>query len=195
MSPAADKAPPMRKLISLCLLQLLMLSTAMATDKLGVGQSPPDYLGRDKDGNEVHLSDVAGKVVIVTFWASWCSYCLKELPVLEKIQHLSGKQRMRVIAVNSGEDRHLFLRMANALKSVEVTLTSDPVDKVSKAYGVSSLPHLLMLDPSGKIVAIHHGYDESDLPDLIDEINKLLAEQARSAAAPPPASPPPAVAQ
>ena len=46
---------------------------------------PPQLLGKDRDGNEVNLAAHRGKVVIVTFWASWCGYCLKELPVLDRL--------------------------------------------------------------------------------------------------------------
>ena len=49
------------------------------------GYAPPDSLGLDKDKTEIHVSDYHGKVVVLTFWATWCGYCLKELPVLEKV--------------------------------------------------------------------------------------------------------------
>src|SRR6185312_10026400 len=50
------------------------------------GTLPPPLLGKDRDGQVIDLATMHGKVVIVTFWASWCGYCLKELPVLNALQ-------------------------------------------------------------------------------------------------------------
>lgn len=58
---------------------------ACAQAQVRVGDTPPDALGRNREGNDVVLSDHRGKVVVVTFWATWCGYCLKELPVLENL--------------------------------------------------------------------------------------------------------------
>jgi len=53
-----------------------------------VGDIPPALLGKDRDGHRVDLGEYRGKVVVLTFWASWCGYCLKELPALDALQAL-----------------------------------------------------------------------------------------------------------
>src|SRR3546814_3550694 len=72
------------------------------------GDIPPDVLGNDRDGNPVTVSQYRGKVVIVTFWASWCGPCRRELPVLGKVQSIVGRDHLEVIAVNFKEDRRDF---------------------------------------------------------------------------------------
>ena len=88
---------------------VVVSSTAMAQTVRG--KAPPDALGVDKDKHEVHVSDYHGKVVVLTFWASWCAYCLKELPVLESVQRKGGKDRIVVVAINSDKDRSDYLAM------------------------------------------------------------------------------------
>ncbi len=179
----------MRTILLAIVLTLLLTAPAQAA-KVAIGAAPPDRLGLGTDGKQVHLSDQAGEVVIVTFWASWCRYCMKELPVLESIQKLAGPKRLRVIAINSGESRYDFVKLARQVKASGLILTSDAKHDVSDTFGVSSLPHLFLIDPKGVVVNVHVGYGEEELPGLVDEINALLrAEAARSEAAQPAAAP------
>lgn len=83
------------------LLACVMVCAAHAgAPKVGEGDMPPDVLGKDETGQPISLESLRGKVVILTFWATWCPYCLKELPILENIQNLAGKDRIEVIAIN-----------------------------------------------------------------------------------------------
>src|SRR5262249_28012720 len=98
-----------------CLLGLALAATAAQAGALKVGDAAPDYLGRDGSGKQVHLSDYRGKLVIVTFWASWCTPCRKELPVLATIQKEATHDRLQVFAVNWQENRDQFLQIKRAL--------------------------------------------------------------------------------
>ncbi|HET8882725.1 MAG TPA: TlpA disulfide reductase family protein, partial [Solimonas sp.] len=51
-----------------------------------VGDIPPDVLGSGADGRPVRVSDFRGRVLIMTFWASWCGPCIRELSLLERLQ-------------------------------------------------------------------------------------------------------------
>lgn len=70
------------------ILTMTLANGAFADEDSGteVGQRPPEYPGRSTDGNKLHVADVTGQILIVTFWAYWCAPCLKELPVLNTIQ-------------------------------------------------------------------------------------------------------------
>lgn len=83
---------------------LLFLATVVAAD-IKPGDVPPDEFGKTPKGKSISGSGQAGKVVVVTFWASWCGPCLQEIPVLESVQKTLGEDRVAVIAVNSKEDR------------------------------------------------------------------------------------------
>src|SRR5690349_11394202 len=81
---------------------------------LGRGDSPRPELGVTLEGKTVDLKDGAGKVQVVTFWATWCGPCLREIPVLEGLQR-TVKDRLRVVAVNI-EDRAQFRKALRAFE-------------------------------------------------------------------------------
>ena len=108
-----------RQLVGQGVFWLAVLLTGAAQAAPKVGEVPPTYVGVDAEGNAVDLFGFKGKVVVVTFWASWCGYCLKEIPVLENVQRQAGDGRIRVIAVNIDE---IGLRIGAAYRITYVQL-------------------------------------------------------------------------
>ena len=154
-----------------------------AAKPLQVGDMAPDYVGRDGQGKAVHLSDYRGKVVVLSFWATWCGPCLKELPVLEKVQRAAAPHGLQVLAVNWKEESRLFRKIRSTLAEYQLTLVSDESGRAGASYGVTAIPHMLLVGKDGRITFINIGYGESVLDKVVDEINKALA--ANFAAEPP----------
>jgi thiol-disulfide isomerase/thioredoxin len=136
--------------------------------KLNVGDLPPPKLGW-----HVKLDDYRGKIVIVTFWASWCGPCRKELPLLEGIQKQATTEKIQVFAVNWREGSEQFRTIQRVLKGATITLLSDEGGSIGDQYGVHAIPHMVILGRDGRIAAIHIGYAEQEIPELVDEINEL----------------------
>jgi thiol-disulfide isomerase/thioredoxin len=155
-------------------LHLLLLSTLLAAGNAFcapvVGDLAPDEFGKTVKGEIPKLADYSGKVVVLSFWATWCGYCLKELPILEGIQK-TGK--VQVIAVNT-ESRFEFNDIARAMRTMTIKLTHDTDDKGAKAYGVNGIPHLVIIGRDGKIIDVHRGYGESSLPEIVAAINQAI---------------------
>lgn len=148
---------------------------------LKVGDMPPPKLGW-----HVKLSDYRGKIVIVTFWASWCSPCRKELPVLGSIQQQATRDKLVVFAVDWREDEQRFwqIKSAFAQHRVDLTLLSDDSGYIGHQYDVDAIPHMVIIGRDGRITAIHIGYGESEIPNLVKEINSLLAQSVTPAELP-----------
>lgn len=161
---------------SLLLVVGIFVPQANAARMVQGGDIPPDYLGADSDGRDVRVRALRGKVVVITFWASWCGYCLKELPVLEKIQRVAGKADLEVVAINQRESTRLYRKMLARLSGLSLTMTHDRYGKIGDAYGVVGIPHLVMVDREGEVAYVHRGYNENMLDGIIAEINELLAE-------------------
>lgn len=139
----------------------------------GAGDAAPPALGTDIEGEPVNLSQYAGKAVIVTFWATWCGYCIKELPILENIQNKAGKKNMQVIAVNT-ESREVFRKAARVMKTLSLMVAHDTGGKGFAAYGGTGLPHMAIIGRDGKIIRIYRGYDESSLHAIVKDVNQAL---------------------
>jgi thiol-disulfide isomerase/thioredoxin len=162
------------------LFAVAILGNANASDKkdapgkVAIGSEPPAALGTTLDGKDVSTKDYAGKILVVTFWASWCGPCKAELPILENLQN-AGKGSIQVVAVNI-EERDQFRRVARALAGLKLQITHDAGKWASDAYGVKGIPHMIIIGGDGKVRSVHRGYGEGMIPQLVDEINSALAE-------------------
>ena len=141
-----------------------------------VGQKPPDYLGRSTEGDKLHVADSAGQVLIVSFWATWCPPCLKELPVLNAIQKQAGANRVRVVAVNLKEPRKQFRKAMRAFRDYEITFVHDQHGGIAKDFSVKGVPNLFIIDVDGRIAFRHVGYSDAALNGIVDDINSLLVK-------------------
>jgi len=161
-----------KRLCAILLLAIALPGTALAA--LEVGDTPPDLLGTSQHDEAVRVSDHRGKVVVVTFWASWCGYCLKEMPILEGLQRAVGRDRMEVVAINLKEPPRTYRSIMRQLKGVGLTMTHDRDGSIADAFGVEAVPRLFMIDKGGRLAYLHTGYSEDSLPMIVEAANALL---------------------
>jgi thiol-disulfide isomerase/thioredoxin len=154
------------------------LACAIAHATVAVGDAVPDGLGVDREGNRPTTPSLRGKVVVMTFWASWCGWCLKELPVLENLQRHAGKDRLEVFAINVDRHHGDYVAIRRRLKDFTLNLTRDDDRSLSAAYGVSGLPHMVLDDTTGHVAYLHIGYPEKSLTGFVREINTLMDSDA-----------------
>ncbi|GAB3332559.1 TlpA disulfide reductase family protein [Marilutibacter aestuarii] len=165
---------------AMCAMGLLLLclfavaAIAAEPEQPRVGQAPPDSLGSDRQGNALTVSQYRGKVLIVTFWASWCGPCRKELPILDRLQKVVGRDHLEVVAINLKEPRQDFLSVLRANRDLEVTWVHDARGKAGDRYGVSVLPNMFVIDREGRVAHVHRGYSEEMLAGFSQEILALL---------------------
>ena len=165
---------------------LLAVGAARAADQkveskrenpaLAIGSVPHDQLGRDIAGNNVQISDHLGKVVIISFWASWCEPCKKELPVLAGVAKRVGPEHMKIIAINFQDDANRFKFVVDVLKDYPITMLRDANGKAARRFSVKAIPRMVIVGRDGKVAADHTGYGEGSLPGFVEELNRLLAQ-------------------
>jgi thiol-disulfide isomerase/thioredoxin len=155
-----------------------------------IGDIPPQILGRDRNGDPVDLAQLRGKVVVVTFWASWCGYCRKELPALDAMQSAAGSDYFRVVAVNVQDGNAEYRDMLRKMPGYTLTFARDRSGNIAESYGVKSYPNLWIIDPEGRVAGRHIGYGEDSFVEIVDEISRVVqAEVDRLHAAPAAAAP------
>jgi peroxiredoxin len=142
-----------------------------------VGAVAPDFKVHNiVTGEEASLSSQRGKIVIVTFWASWCTPCKRELPILEGAQRAVGKDKLVVFAVSYRDTEAAMDAIKKPAASWQINLMRDHNGRVASLYSVSKIPHLFMIGRDGKVVANHVGYGDRTLNELVADINHALAQ-------------------
>lgn len=165
-----------------------LLTTASATSNAAaakspspvVGDFPPPQLGPNRKGDLVDLDQRRGKVVVMTFWATWCGPCLRELPILAHMKNVIGTDALDVIAVNWGESRSDVIAFARGNSKLDLEYVFDSKGKTAALYGINSVPHMFVIDRDGRIAAIHRGYSEQALPTILQDVLDLLPDEVRT---------------
>jgi len=153
---------------------ILIVASFGASAAPKVGEVPPDKVGLNLEKQAVLLTGYQDKAIVLSFWATWCHYCMKELPILYNIQKKVGKEHLQVIAVNT-ESRSVFRKAAETLANLDLLFANDEDENAQDAYGVKGIPHMVIIGRDGRIVAVYRGYNESSLPGIASDINKALS--------------------
>jgi thiol-disulfide isomerase/thioredoxin len=172
---------------ALCGFLLVVSFTAWGSaPNLKVGDAPPDVFGKSSTGEVVHLTDYRGRIVVISFWATWCGPCRKELPVLANLEKKATREKVVVLSVNWRQNSNEFRQIMKIFKDMgtDITLISDERGRAGEAYGVKGIPHMIIVGRDGKIAAIHVGYSEEEIPVLVDEINSAWSKAPSEASNP-----------
>jgi peroxiredoxin len=189
------KDPALARIPLLLGLSLALVCAAAAAraapGEPAAGEAAPDFSARNfLTHDTVKLSDEQGKLVLLTFWATWCGPCRRELPVLEGVQKKLGPTQVRVLAVSFHENDETAVRAWAHKNALQLTLLEDPGEHIARKYATRAIPHLFIIGPDGRIIKVHTGYGEHSIEELVADINEALRAmgQAPAAAAATPAT-------
>jgi len=142
---------------------------------------PPDFRLQDLDGNWFTLSEnLDGDVVYVTFWATWCVPCRREMPHLEKLQQELGDEGLRIIGVNT-DPPGTTSKIKPYIRRYKISYTTvlDPNNNVLDKYNPTrELPYAVLIDREGNVVQVFPGYRTGDEEILREKIISLLGADA-----------------
>ena len=164
-----------------CLLPGLLLASivALVVPNLvlaaEVGKTAPDFTLKSLDGKNLKLSEMAGNVVLINFWASWCGPCREEMPLLNALHNKYEPLGFTVLGVNVEED----LKGAKGfLKNfpVDFPVLLDNTNKVSKQFKVVAMPTTVVVDRDGNMRYLHQGYKSGDEAKYRQMVKELVRE-------------------
>ncbi len=119
------------------------------------GALAPDFTQNTPEGKPMSLSDMRGKVVLIDFWASWCGPCRKENPNVLKIYNKYKDKGFDILAVSLDKKKGSWLKAIekDGLIWNHVSDLRGWKNEVAGAYSVTSIPHTVLVDAEGKIIA------------------------------------------
>jgi thiol-disulfide isomerase/thioredoxin len=137
-----------------------------------LGLAAPDFAATDSTGANFQLSDYAGKVVLLNFWATWCKPCQKEIPWFEEFQRTYGDRGFAVVGISLDEDGWKAVRPAMESLKINYRVAIGD-DRLAQKYGgLESLPETLLIRGDGIVVKKYVGITSKS--DYEKEISRRL---------------------
>lgn len=130
--------------------------------------APPFSIG---DGsNSSNLSKLRGKVVLLNFWASWCTPCIEEIPSLEELQR--KMPQIEVVAISTDEDESAYKRFVQD-RHVSLHTVWDGKQQVNSLYGTFRYPETYVIDRNGILRRKFIGPQVWTSPEIMEYLAKL----------------------
>jgi peroxiredoxin len=168
--------------IRIAMLAIMLAAGASARSTMRAPLEPaanrkpvPDFNLRDADGKAANPNQYRGKVVLLDFWATWCTGCKQEIPWFVDLQQKFGTDRFAVVGVSLDEGGWDVLRpfLAKAHIPYRMLLGNDAT---AKQYGIAAMPDTFLLDKRGRVAAAYRG-GLVNPANAASNIEALLAEK------------------
>lgn len=126
-------------------------------DSLGIGTPAPDFAAQDIDNKPIRLSDYRGRIVVLYFWASWCSPCHIYYPSLRRIAQKYSPEKLGLIGVSLDGDNLQAIRATMNMEKFTwpqiVEGSASREDYISGRYQISGIPQVYVIDRQGNILS------------------------------------------
>lgn len=121
---------------------------------VAVGKIFQDVIAVNMQDQPSRLSDYAGKgkYVLIDFWASWCKPCCIEMPELKQLYHQYKEKGLEIVSISIDQDKDAWQKKIKELQ-MNWPQMIDENKEASKTYVVGAIPHTILLDPTGGILA------------------------------------------
>lgn len=142
-------------------------------EKQGIYENP-DMVMENLDGEKLSLHSLKGKIVILSFWATWCEPCVEEFPSFIKLLD-EFPEKVVVIAISHDLDKKDVREFVDAFKGhrKNLYLTMDPGKKISEAFRVDRLPEGFVFSSDGKLLKKIIGIQDWASPSALDYFRSL----------------------
>lgn len=153
----------------------------MAQAGLTTGAAAPDFSLSDIDGNEVTLSELKGKTVLLDFWGTWCHACISGIPQLKQAA-AKYADRLVVVSIDCRDDKEAWLAGVEKYGLGWTNLREEDSmpssEKPTVLYNVTAFPTKVVIGADGRIREIAVG----EYPEFYDRLDRIMEDERPSAA-------------
>lgn len=146
---------------------------ALKVSRAAPGTAAPAFTLKTVEGRDVSSKDLAGKVVMLNFWATWCGPCKEEMPALERLRRQFDSDTFVMLAVTTDIQRGGIKAFVSQL-GLGFPVLLDEDRNVSAAFMVRGLPMTVLIGKDGKLVGRAAGPREWDSPQAVALIRSMV---------------------
>ena len=151
--------------------RLLSGRAAVATDRDAPEFSLPIVANGGSvggDGSTLTMASLRGRAVVLDFWATWCGPCRAEAPIVDGLARRWRDRDVVVVGVNTDTPTQGDPREFARRHGLSYPIVRDETGEASRRYDVDSLPTLVVVSRTGKVVAVRNGMtDDAELDRLV----------------------------
>lgn len=130
---------------------------AGSAEEVWNGDSSMDFSAQTNEGDTFTLSEQAGNVVLINFWATWCGPCVDEMPALQDLYEEYGDSgNVRIVLVNAGESSQTVHRFLSQ-NGYTMPCIYDTDNTVNDQYGVMGIPYTVIFNKDGTVAETFEG--------------------------------------
>ena len=137
---------------------LLLFSASACSSQSMEGKQAPAFNLKTAAGKTVDLKNLAGKVVVVNFWATWCPPCRAEIPGMEEVYEKYKDKGLEIVGISLDRDGWNAVKPFLQKTRMTYPVVLDDADAAAAYGGISAIPTSFVVDRKGRIVKHHVGY-------------------------------------
>ena len=163
------------------MIRKFLLSAVLLLGSLSGLAALPSVMLKDMDGRSVDTAELSndGKPIVISFWASWCKPCIRELNAIKEVYpDWQDETGVKVIAVSidQAQDAQKVKPIVSRM-GWDYDVLLDPNSEFKRQMGVSDPPHVFVLDGNGNVVWTHQGYVEGGEDEILEAVKKAMGEE------------------